>query len=172
MAGMDFYQLANRTEAQLETILRRSGAPELDALAGSEWRGLNTGFLPGVLKIRKFIKGFFRQADIVEGYNVLAAQNGVQEEWIDATPPGKERRFGFYTVTPAVLSNRDRRYPAALLLDYGASKSNPRVSPIRVIRDYLAQPDPACPDILLGKAYLALGPLRVASNYFLLSRFS
>jgi len=38
------------------------------------------------------------------------------------------------------------------------------------LRDYVVQPDPADPDLLLGKAYLALGPFRVPSNFFVIER--
>ena len=36
------------------------------------------------------------------------------------------------------------------------------------LRDYLVVPDAAHPEILLGKALLQLGPLRVFSNYFVI----
>ena len=40
-----------------------------------------------------------------------------------------------------------------------------------MLRDYLVQVDPANPDLFLGKAYDALGPLRMPTNFFILERF-
>jgi hypothetical protein len=39
-----------------------------------------------------------------------------------------------------------------------------------VLRDYVVQPDPRNPDVLLGKAFLAIGPMRFYSNFFVLER--
>ena len=65
---------------------------------------------------------------------------------------------------------RDDRYPQALLLDYGCGR-NPAFDPSALLRDYLVQVDPRDPDLLLGHAFLALGPARVAAGYFVLERF-
>ncbi len=66
----------------------------------------------------------------------------------------------------------DSLYPNGILLDYGASPRNHRLAPERVLRDYLVQPYADDPDLLLGKAYLAFGSWRVASNFFVLGRLS
>ena len=39
-----------------------------------------------------------------------------------------------------------------------------------MLRDYLVRVVPGSDDLILGKALLALGPARVASNYFVLER--
>ncbi|MGH7821170.1 MAG: hypothetical protein ACREQ9_15500, partial [Candidatus Binatia bacterium] len=73
----------------------------------------------------------------------------------------------FYTVAP--LGDSLVEAPAgALLLDYGAHPDNPRLDPSRLLRDLLVKIG-GDPDLLLGKAHLALGRWVVA-GYFLLAR--
>jgi hypothetical protein len=68
-------------------------------------------------------------------------------------------------VAPVDPAARDNRYLQALLLDYGAG-GNAWYDPSRPIRDYLVQVDE---NLLLGRAFLALGPLRAsARTYFVL----
>ena len=55
------------------------------------------------------------------------------------------------------------------MIDYGKG-GNPKGDPSNGLRDYLVQVDAANPDLFLGKAYYALGPLRVHSNFFILER--
>ena len=59
---------------------------------------------------------------------------------------------------------RDNRYLNALLLDYGSGLNPPR-DPTAVLRDYLVRTDG---ELLLGRAYLALGRARVGIGYFAL----
>ena len=72
-------------------------------------------------------------------------------------------------VAPVNPSSRDNLYPEAALLDYGASPRNSPWQIERLLRDYLVQPDPTNGDILLGKAYLALGK-RIPVSFFILER--
>jgi hypothetical protein len=58
----------------------------------------------------------------------------------------------------------------ALLLDYSRA-DNPTYAPERGLRDYLVQLEAESPDLYLGKAYYALGPLRIAISFFLLERW-
>ena len=67
------------------------------------------------------------------------------------------------------MGNLQIAYLHALLLDYGKGGNKPW-DPMAAIRDYIVQVDPESPDLLLGKAYIALGPLRVHTNYFILER--
>ncbi len=41
---------------------------------------------------------------------------------------------------------------------------------MKVLRDYVVQPDAHDPNVMLGKAYIALGPLRLYSNFFVIER--
>jgi hypothetical protein len=170
MTNRYFEELAQASNQVREQALRNGKLPETASLEGWEWNGRNTGRIPRLMGIQKFIKGFFCETEGLEGYNVVAIQNGPQNPWEEKRVPPEKRRFGFYRVRPAIEERRDNAYPNALMLNYGDSRRNPRWSAPRILRDYLVQPDPHNPDVLLGKAYLALGPLRLPSNYFILER--
>lgn len=165
-----FEELASAEDAALEELLEAGSAPDPKALAGFEFRGFNTPAFTALLGIRKFIKAFFDGPDGLEGYNIPARQNGLGGEWRHKPDAESPKRFGFYRVYRVRAGSRDDRYPNALLLDYGASGRNFALAPERVLRDYLVQPFSGDPDVLLGKAYLALGPLRIRSNFFILGR--
>ena len=166
---MDFDSLAASPDAELERILRASRGPAPEALGGYEWRGWNTPWCTRLLGVRKFIKGFFKSGSGVEGYNIPARQNAIGEPWLHRPRPEDPRRFGFYRVLPAGPASGGP-YPGAVLLDYGASPRNAWYRIERLLRDYLVQPDPSNADLLLGKAYAALGPARVACGFFVLAR--
>ena len=140
---------------ELETVLVRGETPEPDGLAGWEFRGWNTPAFAKVLGIQTFVKGFFRGANgALYGYN---------------RQPGKDRRFGFYRVDAVDAAARDNAYLHALLLDYGRGGDS-RLAPTTRLRDYLVRVERGSDDLLLGKAYVAAGPLRVPVSYFLLER--
>ena len=160
---MTFAELAASPTAELERRLRAGNAPDLAALRDTEWRGWNVSNMTEVLRIRKFIKGFFSTP--LEGYNKPARQNGWDGPW-----EAVGGRFGFYTLAPVVPGTSDSLYPNAALLDYGASPRNASYRVERVLRDYIVLPDPGQPDLLLGKAYIALGGLRVPAGFFILHR--
>lgn len=158
---MTFEDLARAPNAELERLLSRSPAPDLKTLAGWEFRGWNTPWFCSAIGIRKFIKGFFDAGDGLEGYNIPPRQNGLRGPWLHKPSAENPKRFGFYRVLPEPGGR--------LLLDYGASPRNPALAPERLLRDYLVAPDPARPELLLGKAYLALGA-RVPVSFFVLER--
>ncbi|HSD88714.1 MAG TPA: hypothetical protein VLB44_14395, partial [Kofleriaceae bacterium] len=144
--------------------------PDLDALVGWEFRGINhlLVHLPvaPLLGIKKFVKGFYRTEDgKVMGYNSPVKNNVLDGRWHVAA-----KRFGFYEVYPVDPTARDNNYLHAVLLDYGKG-DNPALDPSQLLRDYLVQVDPANPDLYLGKAYGAIGPLRIHTNFFILERF-
>ena len=70
---------------------------------------------------------------------------------------------------PVDATDRDNAYLHALLLNYGRGGNKP-YDPTRNLRDYVVQVDPANPDLYLGKAYYALGPARMPTNFFILER--
>jgi hypothetical protein len=165
-----FRELAHSSDSELEQILRASKGPALESLLGFEWRGYNTTWRTRLLGLQKFIKGFFRVENDVEGYNIPVQQNGLNDPWRYLPTPEAPKRFGFYCVAQVDRESADNLYPKAILLDYGASPRNATYRIERLLRDYLVQPDPANPDFLLGKAYLAVGVLRLPSNFFVLER--
>ena len=152
----------------LEHGLRHGERPDIAALLDWQYRGLNVGREPRLLRLQKFVKGFWRLPDgTVRGYNLHAQQNGPDAAWNTAADA---RPFGFFSVTPVAPATRDSRYPAALLLDYCRGGNGP-LSVVAMLRDYLVRAAPGADDVLLGKAYLALGRRRVALGYFVLERF-
>jgi hypothetical protein len=170
MISERFRELARSSNASLEALLRASKAPAVKSLVGSEWCGYNTPPMTRLLGIQKFIKGFFQGPDRIEGYNTPVAQNGIDGPWLPQPNAQNPRRFGFYVVSLVDIRKRDNFYPAAELLDYGASRRNPRGSIERSLRDYLVQPDPANDDLMLGKAYFAVWGWRIPAGYFVLER--
>ncbi len=154
---------------ELEAHFLRGTTPDPAALEGWQFRGTNAPGWAKILGIKKFIKGFWSEQGQLMGYNCPVVQNELYKPWIaqpsDATP----KRFGFYKVLPVDAASVDNAYLHALLLDYGQGP-NPVWEPARVLRDYLVQVSPDNPDLFLGKAYLALGQRRVATNFFILER--
>jgi len=111
--------------------------------------------------IKKFVKGFFREGDRVMGYNRPVARNALDGRWHVA-----EKRFGFYEVHEVDATSRDNTYLHAVLLNYGRGGNKP-LDPTAGLRDYVVQ---LADDIYLGKAYYAVGPLRIPTNFFILER--
>jgi hypothetical protein len=165
-----FRELALAPNDRLEQLLRTAAAPAPKALAGFEWRGYNLSWRVKLLGLQKFVKGFFEAGAGVEGYNIPVEQNGLDGPWRRLPTPANPRRYAFYCVTRVDPRAVDHLYPQAILLDYGASPRNPPRAIERRLRDYVVQPDPANPDLLLGKAYIAFGRYRLASNFFLIER--
>lgn len=169
-ASPRYLLLGRSTPAELETLMRRGTRPDLERLVGWEFRGRNVAWWAERSPILQFIKGFWRDAaGQAWGYNEPVRQDGLDRPWVALPDDANPKRFGFYSVDPVDPASRDSAYLEALLLDYGRGP-NPPWEPARVLRDYLVRVDPGSDDLLLGKAYLALGPARVASNFFLLER--
>ena len=170
-----FRTLATTSDDALERIFAASDGPDPEALARWEWRGFNTPWWTRVLGIQKFIKAFDATSQgRVEGWNIRVTQRGMSAPWTQKPSPEDPRAFGFFDVRRVDASSRDNRYPRATLLDYGSSPRN-RLTKIddltmKVLRDYVVQPDARDPNVMLGKAYIALGPLRLYSNFFVIER--
>ena len=168
--SLEFQRVAALDKRALETLMGQGERPELDALAGWEYRGMNLGIPARLLGIRKFIKGFRRlPGDAVGGYNVRVRQNGPAAPWVARPVDAAPRRFGFYHVGLVAPTARDNAYLHALLLDYGRG-GNGRLNPLSTLRDYLVRVTSGSDDMLLGKAYMAVGRRRVPLGYFLLER--
>ena len=164
-------RLEQTSMRDLEKIFVRGSMPNLDDLVGWEFRGVNhmpLNVLPvaQILGIKKFVKGFFKTEDgRVMGYNSPVARNALDGRWNVV-----EKQFGYYEVAPVDATSRDNKYLHAVLLDYGKG-GNPTLDPTQVLRDYVVQVDPKNPNLFLGKAYGAFGPLRIPTNFFILERF-
>ena len=163
--------LARLSPAELERAFVRGVTPDPQALVGWEFRGHNTPPWFRLLGIQKFVKGFYTDGDGgVWGYNSPVVQDGVDRPWRLKPSDDHPKRFGFYRVLTVDAAATDNLYLHALLLDYGKG-DNPRLDPTAGLRDYLVQVDRDDPDLMLGKAYYALGPLRVPTfSFFVLDR--
>jgi hypothetical protein len=163
--------LERMTNTQLEQVFMRGATPSPGALAGWEFRGLNSPKWFRLLGIRKFFKGFFNDGGELWGYNCPAEQTPLTAPWIAKPSDSAPKRFGFFQVKPVDAIARDNRYLHALLIDYGLG-NNPRFDPSAGLRDYLVQVEHNNPDLFLGKAYYAVGPARVPMfSYFILERY-
>jgi hypothetical protein len=171
LATTEYLALNHRNAHDLEAIMRRGEKPDVDALAGWEYRGMNIAFWAGILPIKKFIKGFYQDdAGATYGYNEPLVQNPLDEPWIAKPNDADPKRFGFFLVTPPDAAAKDNLYLNSLLLDYGRGK-NPIADPSRGLRDYIVRVQKGSDDLLLGKAFYALGPLRLKTfSYFVLEK--
>lgn len=155
---------------EVEDLFVRGDVPDAGALVGWEWRGLNLGPVAPFTPFQKFVKGFYRDgAGRVFGYNIPIVQDGPTRSWKARPSDEAPKRFGFFLVEPVDPTSRDNAYLHALLLDYGRG-GNSRLDPTAGIRDYVVRVERGSDDLLLGKAYYALGPARVPVGFFLLER--
>lgn len=174
---LTFLDLATAKEDLLEQVMRTSRSPDVRSLVGWEFKGFNTLDLTALLGFRKFKKGFYADTDVtspngrIKGYNVKVKQNGIADPWEPVLSKGTPIRHGFYDVYPVDPGEPDNLYPNALLINYDSGR-NPPYDPSRFLRDYLVQVYPDNPDLLLGKAYVALGPIRKAVSFFVLERYN
>lgn len=157
MASRDaFEEVCLLSRAEHDALWEAGRPPALDALEGWEFEGWNASLAPRLGGFQKFVKGFLAG----EGYNSPVVQNGLDGEWLGLPADDAARRFGFYRVS--------RTPDGEILLDYGAHPRNPRLDPSRLLRDTLVEID-GDPDLLLGRAHLALGRW-IFAGYFLLHR--
>jgi hypothetical protein len=170
-ASAEYLKVGSLSPAELEKLMRRGEAPSPGALAGWEWRGLNTMFWAPTVGIKKFVKGFYENDQGVFGYNEPIVQNRADQPWIARPSDVDPKRFGFFAVLPVDPQSKDNAYLGALLLDYGKGP-NPALEPSKILRDYLVRVHPGSDDLLLGCAYAAAGPLRVRvpHAFFVLER--
>jgi hypothetical protein len=173
---LDYQALCLGEHDTLEQVLRRGTQPDLSSLSGWEFRGYNLIPVADIAGIRKFKKGFYRENPaggyhVIQGYNVKMRQNSFGEPWIDVMKGEQSIKFGWYDVYPVRLTEPDYKYPNAVLINYNSPK-NFVLDPTRLLRDYLVQVYPENPDLYLGKAYFALGPVRVLGAFFVLERLN
>jgi hypothetical protein len=167
-ASDPFRQLVAASRRERGRLFGVGGAPSLEAIVNQEYGGFNTGWVPTLFHVRKFLKAFFTEHGATYGCNTPVRQNGLQGEWIEKPSRQNPKRFGFYSVSPATWHDRS---PAlgALLLDYSRG-GNSRLDPARLLRDYLVRVHPGSDELLLGKAYAKLGRVRIPVSYFVLQR--
>jgi hypothetical protein len=163
-------QLEKMSNPELEVVFLRGVTPATSLLAGWEFRGTNTPPWMRAIRNKKFVKGMFLNgAGELYGYNCPCVQYRLDEPWLTRPDDARPNRYGFYKVAPVDASARDIKYLHALLLDYGQG-GGAFYDVTRGLRDYLVQIDPSNDDLFLGKAYYAVGPARVFTNFFVLER--
>jgi hypothetical protein len=163
-------ELERASRKDLEALFVRGKRPALDDLGGWEFRGVNTPAWAARVGIKKFCKGFYWNDSQLRGYNTPVEQNALGESWVVKPNEDKPKRFGFYLVSPVDAASRDNAYLNAVLLDYGRG-DNRRFDPTRGLRDYLVELDGEDRTLYLGKAFYAVGPVRVPASFFLLERW-
>jgi hypothetical protein len=160
-AGWSFESLGQADRTTLETVLRTGAAPDLEQLEGYSYCGWNHEWI-SKLSGQKFKKGFRARDGQRFGYNELVHQDGKGPAgaWEVKMRDGRPRQVGYFAVS--LLQNQGRAH-----FDYNVSINTWLNLPFRVIRDYVVLPNPGDHDLLLGKAYLKLGP-SIFYSYFLL----
>lgn len=160
----------------VEDIFQRGTMPKLNELAGWEFQGRNLSFVSIFLRIRRFTKGFTplpegaHDPTVIDGYNILIKQKGGHDKpWIPWTRNGVPLKHGFFKVHTAPPGSIDDKYPQAIFFDY-AEGVNPWWHPGRRLKDYTVQVYPDDPTLLVGKAYFALGSLRIFGGHYLMRR--
>lgn len=176
--SQDFLRVLRLPGDQHEAMMIRGERPDADQLTGWVYRGGNVPLWARLVGIGKFAKGFYRgtpgtyqlrEDGDLYGYNVMVRQNPTEQPWHLKRSPQAPLRHGFYKVSYVDPEARENDYLHALLLDYGRG-GNPAIDPSSQIRDYLVRVEPGRDDLLLGKAYVRLGPLKVHTNFFVLER--
>ena len=172
-----YVSLSKASDRDLEYVLRKGVTPSLETLVGCEFKGYSVPLLTQFLGFRKFKKGFFAdggqsvEGGEISGYNVVVEQNGLDAAWIAKPSEVEPKRHSFFRVYKVRGSEIDNLYPNAVLLNYGMG-GNALWNPARLLRDYVVQVVPDNPDLLLGKAYFAAGPLRTFPGFFVLEKYN
>lgn len=158
-----FLELAGRSRQELAALMVRGTQPDMAALSGWEFRGLNTAPWMRAVGADRFVKGFAAG----RGYNRRVKRGARSDPWLSPGRPEPEP-FAPFTVAPVDPEAPDNRYLHALLLDYGALASGP-LDPAGRIRDYLVEVEGSA-ELLLGHAFVAVGRTRLQATFFVLER--
>ncbi|HEY1100660.1 MAG TPA: hypothetical protein VGF99_17095 [Myxococcota bacterium] len=186
-----FETLIAMSPAALEDVLNANKAPAFSSLVAHEFRGWNVfgdALAKGVgtvMGIQRFAKGFFlRDAPVggvddaaaidaltfIEGYNVKIRRGTKDEPWTAIPDDARPTRHSYYRVERAHEgAERKGRHPEALLLDYSQGIPKPGLFEGSGLRDFVVSVD-GNPDLLLGKAYMTIGPVTSAVGFFVAER--
>lgn len=165
-----YRELCLAPTARLDEVFARGVAPDPKSLCGFEFYGYNTAAIAGVLGIRKFKKAFYARDGArteVGGYNCKVKPTALDGAWVNGGPGAAYQ--GYYDVKTPVEGASVASHPNAIYLDYGSEPANSLLDG-SFLRDFVVQPDPSEPDVLLGKAYARLGPVTLPVSYFVLQR--
>ena len=183
-----FDSLTAMSPAQLEVVLAAGTAPSFSSIVGHEFRGWNVfgdvvaKGVGAVMGIQRFAKGWFRRdgadvaveingAPFIEGYNVKIARGEKTDPWTAIPDDDHPTRHGFFKVFRAGEGEgRLGRHPQALLLDYSLGIPKAGLLGGGGLKDFVVQVDANNPDLLLGKAYMTVGPLTNPAGFFVIER--
>ena len=179
-----FAQLISMTPKDLEGVLAQGTAPALTSLVGYEFRGWNVfgdviaKGVGSVMGIQRFAKGFFVRAGVdtsaaesIEGYNVKIRRGQSDEPWTAIPNDEHTTRHGFFRVFPAGAGAARRgRHAHALFLDYALGTPKPGLFDGGGLNDFVVQVDVDNADLLLGKAYMRVGPVESVAGFFVIER--
>lgn len=163
-------ELCRCSRAELARVLRTGHPIDATALADSEYRGTSLGLPPFADRLlwKRFRKAFRRDpaSGALVGWNVRTEQD------VACTPRrranGEAVTFGHFAVIEAPTGTPGLG-AHGLLLDYG--KAGSVLDPLRTLRDPLVAVHAGSIELLLGRTYLALGPLTLPTpSYFILER--
>ncbi len=164
--------LAGRSSAELEAILKTAPPVPLDRLAGHLFHGMSLAMpAPLFALFGKFGKSFVADAATGElaGWNTRMRQNATGEPWTPLVVRGREVHYGKYRVAPHGPQSW-APYPGALLIDYGRG-GNRSWDPLGRVRDFIVAVDGTDGNVWLGRMLLALGGRLVPTpSYFGLAR--
>lgn len=172
--ALTYKDLCTSSKAQLEQYMKDAKGPSLESISGYEFRGFNVlapheKLVMTILGNVRFIKCFFPAKDggAMQGYNLKVKNGGLDDPWSTVPNEQSPARLGVYRVYATRNREGKNLYPNAVFLDY-AQPENGLFSG-STIDDYVVQPDPANPDLLLGKAYTRLG-IMTPATFFVLER--
>ncbi len=155
--------LARLSKRELAALFDAGSPVDPESLTDWEFRGYNQPLFTKIAGFQKFRKGFYEHEGAHWGYNINVLQGPLARPWTSKPSDDAPRRFGFFSITPA-----ETLEPGALLFNYGDGKN--RLLEGSFLRDYVRQVERDNPDLLLGKAYSAVGSARLMPSYFTIQR--
>ncbi|MEQ1828315.1 MAG: hypothetical protein ABL921_20310 [Pirellula sp.] len=166
--GSKALELAGRSPSELKRLMETRPAPCPHELVGT-WCGINKGYGAALAGLHQDVKVFRDCGSSVHGFNILVEQVRVE----DLNAQGWRPKRNANTCQPktmgnfVVASSQDCEHQRSkLVLDYSLA-NNPTLDPSRYLIDELVVIEP---DLLLGRARLAIGWVDVPIAYFVLSR--
>ena len=183
MAKHTFESLARSDLSALDLVLAQGTAPKLSSIIGYEFRGWNV--LAPVAKpvmmamgFQRFAKGFYALPgevdvdgrDVIDGYNVKIRTGSLTDPWTAKPNDENPTRHSFFKVWAPGKGPREAAHPHdhALFLNYDLEENG--LFDGRGLRDYMVQVDRDNPDLVIGKAYMKLGPITIMGGFFVAER--
>lgn len=168
---MEISDLRHMSARELRDVFRAGTPFSLERLVDAEYIGVSLGLPPIAEKVSwtTFMKAFYRDGDILRGWNVRLEQTGIGGEVRAMMARGKIKSFGHFAVRDLTDAEAPLHAPATVLLDYKAYRQPP---PIGWMRDPLVSLDDGVGDRLLGYSYAAVAGTDLATpSFFVLERY-